>query len=174
MLGPHLLERRAPYELSSDPARLNREHIFRFLSEQSYWAAGIPRHVVERALDHSLCVGIYDRTEQVAFARVITDRATFAYLADVFVDAEHRGAGLGKWMVEALLRHHDLQGLRRWLLATRDAHGLYARFGFAPLANPSRILERHDPGVYGRLASEESTAPRPPTPPRPAADGDRS
>jgi GNAT superfamily N-acetyltransferase len=170
----HVLERRDGYELSSDPARLDRERIFRFLSEQSYWAAGIPRRVVERALDQSLCVGIYDGEGQVAFARVITDRATFAYLADVFVDPAHRGAGLGKWMVAALLRHEDLQGLRRWMLATRDAHGLYAQFGFVPLTNPSRILERHDAEVYSRLATTGSTSPQPATPPPPAADGDRT
>jgi len=170
----HVVERRDAYELSSDPARIDRERVFRYLSEESYWAAGISREVVERSLDHSLCVGVYTGRGQVAFARAITDRATFAYLADVFVLAGHRGAGLGKWMVDALLRHPDLQGLRRWLLATRDAHGLYARFGFMPLANPSRILERHDADVYKRAATRGSTSPPPPSPRPPAANGDRS
>jgi GNAT superfamily N-acetyltransferase len=174
MIDP-MFECRGGFELSTDPGRLDRERIFLFLNEQSYWAAGIPRDVVERALDHSLCVGIYREGHQVAFARAITDRATFAYLADVFVDTAHRGAGLGKWMVDALLRHRDLQGLRRWLLATRDAHGLYAQFGFVPLANPSRMLERHDADVYARLSvSSGSTARRPPTPPPRAADDDQS
>jgi GNAT superfamily N-acetyltransferase len=150
IMDEYVLESRGGYELSSDPVRLDRERIYRYLSEQSYWAAGVPRAVVERALDHSLCIAVYCDKTQIAFARAITDRATFAYLADVFVDAAHRGAGLGKWMVDALLRHPDLQGLRRWLLATRDAHGLYAQFGFVPLANPSRMLERHDADVYKR------------------------
>ena len=149
-----LHERRGDLELSSDPARLDRSMIYAFLSEHSYWAAGVPRDVVERALDHSLCVGIYRQNQQLAFARAVTDRATFAYVADVFVLPDERGMGLGKWLVDALLRHEDLQGLRRWLLATRDAHGLYAQFGFVPLANPARILERLDADVYarGRLA----------------------
>jgi GNAT superfamily N-acetyltransferase len=145
-----MLERRGDLELSSDPSRLDRVRVFRFLSEQSYWAAGVSRDIVERALDNSLCFGIYGPEGQIAFARVISDCATFAYLADVFVLPDYRGRGLGKWLIDAILRHDDLQGLRRWLLATRDAHGIYAQFGFAPLANPSRILERHDADVYSR------------------------
>jgi GNAT superfamily N-acetyltransferase len=148
------LERRDELELSSDPARLDRALIYRYLANESYWAAGVPESVIERALDHSLCFGIYRGGTQLAFARAVTDRATFAYLADVFVIAEQRGRGLGKWLVEAIGRHPELQGLRRWLLATRDAHALYAQYGFKPLANPARFMERHDPDVY---------APKPPS-----------
>lgn len=135
-------------ELSTDPARLDRTLIHEFLSGESYWATGVPRAVIERAIEHSLCFGVYREGTQVAFARVVTDRATFAYLADVFVQPANRGAGIGKWMLGAILRHPDLQGLRRFILATRDAHGLYARFGFTPLANPARLLERFAPDPY--------------------------
>jgi GNAT superfamily N-acetyltransferase len=122
--------------------------IQRFLSEQSYWAPGIPRHVVERSLKNSLCFGLFHESQQIGFARLVTDRATFAWLADVFVIEAFRSQGLGKWMTESLLRHPDLQGLRRILLGTRDAHGLYAQFGFMPLAEPSRFLEIHWPNLY--------------------------
>ena len=146
----YVVERQGDFELSTDPSRLDRALIHRFLSEQSYWATGVPRAVVDRSLEHSLCFGVYRADEQVAFARVITDRATFAYLADVFVLPECRADGLGQWMIGIVMRHPELQGLRRFLLATKDAHGLYARFGFAPLANPTRFLERFDPDVYAR------------------------
>ena len=148
-------EQRGDLELSSDSSRLDRALIYTFLSQQSYWATGVPRHVVDRALDHSLCFGIYRQTRQLAFARAVTDRATFAYVADVFVLPDQRGKGLGKWLVDAMLRHEALQGLRRWLLATRDAHGLYAQFGFVSPANPSRLLERLDADVYspGQLSN---------------------
>jgi GNAT superfamily N-acetyltransferase len=148
-------ERRGELELSSDPARLDRELIHRYLAKESYWAAGVPRRVLDRALEHSLCFGVYRGRVQLAFARAVTDRATFAYLADVFVVAAERGRGLGKWMVEAIGRHPDLQGLRRWLLATRDAHELYAQYGFTPLANPARFMERHDPEVYTREPQQD-------------------
>ncbi|HEY1460495.1 MAG TPA: GNAT family N-acetyltransferase [Casimicrobiaceae bacterium] len=136
-------------ELSTDPARLDRTLIHEFLSEQSYWATGVPRAVIERAIEHSLCFGVYRQGTQVAFARVVTDHATFAYLADVFVQPAYRGSGIAKWMLGTIVNHPDLQGLRRFILATRDAHGLYARFGFAPLANPGRFLERFAPDPYG-------------------------
>jgi GNAT superfamily N-acetyltransferase len=147
----HVVDRRGEFELSTDPARLDRALIHRFLCEQSYWANGVPREVVDRAIEHSLCFGVYRDGAQSAFARAVTDRATFAYLADVFVLPEWRDDGLGQWMIGVILRHPELQGLRRFLLATKDAHGLYARFGFAPLANPTRFLERFDPDVYARL-----------------------
>jgi GNAT superfamily N-acetyltransferase len=146
----HVIERRGDFELSTDPARLDRTLVHRFLSEQSYWASGVPREVVDRAIDHSLCFGVFRGDEQVAFARVVTDRATFAYLADVFVLRAWRADGVGQWMIGVVIRHPELQGLRRFLLATRDAHRLYARFGFLPLANPARFLERFDPNVYAR------------------------
>jgi GNAT superfamily N-acetyltransferase len=133
--------------VTTDPAKIDREMVYGFLVE-SYWSKGIPRDVFERALNGALCFSLHDGAGQVGFARVVTDRATFAYLADVFVLPSHRGRGLGKLLMETIVAHPDLQGLRRWVLATRDAHGLYARFGFAPLAAPDRFMERHDPQVY--------------------------
>jgi GNAT superfamily N-acetyltransferase len=143
-------ERRGGDEISTDPARLDRALIHSFLSEHAYWSLGVPPAVVERAIDHSLCFGIYRGGRQIGFGRVVTDQATFAYLADVFVLPEARGQGLSKWLIDVVLRHPQLQGLRRWLLATRDAHGLYARFGFKPPAVAGRFMERHDPDVYLR------------------------
>jgi GNAT superfamily N-acetyltransferase len=140
--------RRGPYFLSTDPALLDVSLIHAFLSERSYWAPGIPREVVERSLQNSLCFGLFHESQQIGFARFVTDRATFAWLADVFVIEAFRGEGLGKWMMEAMLQHPDLQGLRRMLLGTRDAHGLYERFGFTPLADPSRFLEIFRPNIY--------------------------
>lgn len=135
------------YEVSTDPARLDVNAIHAFLST-TYWSPGIPLELVHRAVANSVCVGAYESNTQVGFARVVTDKATFAYLADVYVLEAHRGKGLSKAMVSALLELRDLQGLRRTLLVTRDAHGLYASFGFTPLASPSRFMERHNPNVY--------------------------
>ena len=140
---------RDDHVVSDEPRRLDRSRIFRFLSQESYWAGGIPQATVEKALEHSLCFGLYRRGAQVGFARVVTDRATFAYLCDVYVDAPARGEGLGEWMVSCVLEHPELQGLRRICLMTRDAHGLYERFGFRPMPDPARYLEIHRPGVYG-------------------------
>ncbi len=120
---------------------------------QTYWSEGIPFEVVERAVRHSLCVGVTTEGRQVAFARAITDEATFAYLADVYVLPEHRGRGLARGMLAALFALPGLQDLRRFMLATRDAHALYAGYGFTPLARPERMMERHDPQVYQRLAA---------------------
>ena len=130
--------------VDTDPARLDRETIFQFLS-QSYWAKGITREIVEQSIRHSLCFGAYLENKQVGFARVVTDFATFAYLADVFVLETYRGQGISKLIVKSILGHPQLQGLRRWLLATRDAHGIYARFGFVPLKAPERFMEIHRP-----------------------------
>ena len=140
--------RRGPYFLSTDPNLLDVSLIHKFLSEQSYWAPGIPREIVERAIKNSLCFGLFHDSQQIGFARFVTDRATFAYLADVFVVEAYRGQGLGKWMIERVLQHPDLQGLRRILLGTRDAHGLYQRFAFAPLAEPGRFQEIFRPDIY--------------------------
>ena len=137
----------AGYEITTDKRRLNVAAIHAFLSH-SYWSPGVPLSVVQRAIDNSLCFGILLQQEQIGFARVITDKATFAYLADVYVLESHRGKGLSKWLLQEIQRHEDLQGLRRFMLATKDAHGLYAAFGFTPLANPSRMMERFDPNVY--------------------------
>ncbi|MBN1920070.1 MAG: GNAT family N-acetyltransferase [Anaerolineae bacterium] len=136
-------EHRDGYTLSTDKARLDVENIQTFLSERSYWAQGRSREVVERAIEGSLCFGIYAQQELVAFARVVTDYATFGWVCDVFVFETHRGRGLGKWLIEAVVRHPELQGLKRLLLATRDAQGLYREYGgFAPLQAPERWMER--------------------------------
>ena len=136
------------YAVSDDASRLDLDAIHASLT-RSYWSPGIPRETVARAIAHSLCFGIHHRTDgQVGFGRVVTDRATFAYLADVYVLEAHRGRGLSKRLMQAVIAHPDLQGLRRMLLATRDAHALYAQFGFTPLANPTRMMERHRPDAY--------------------------
>lgn len=140
------------YEITTDPARFDVDAIHAFLSS-SYWSPGVPRAVVERAIENSLCFGVLLGDAQVGFGRVITDRATFAYLADVFVLEEHRGKGLSKRLMDAVVGHPELQGLRRMLLATRDAHTLYAKYGFKPLAAPERMMEVHRPNVYRQSAA---------------------
>lgn len=135
------------YEITSDAARLDVDAIHAFLSK-TYWSPGIPRHIVQRAIDNSLCFGVLLEGRQVGFARLVTDKATFAYLADVYVLEEHRGKGLSLRLMEAVKAHPELQGLRRMMLATRDAHGLYAKFGFTPLAAPDRMMEVHVPDAY--------------------------
>ncbi|MBK7976128.1 MAG: GNAT family N-acetyltransferase [Deltaproteobacteria bacterium] len=142
--------RRDGYVIRTDPARLDLAVIHRFLAEDSYWAKGIPREVVERSVRESCCFGLFEETSgaQVGFARVITDYATFGYLGDVFVLPPHRGRGLSKWLVAEVLAHPDLQGFRRWMLATRDAHGLYAGHGFTPVAEPAWLMQIHRPDVY--------------------------
>ncbi|HXR46058.1 MAG TPA: GNAT family N-acetyltransferase [Candidatus Limnocylindrales bacterium] len=134
--------------ISDDPVRLNRELIHRFLSERSYWAQGVSPEMVNRSLEHSLCFGVYQAGQQVGFARVVTDFATFAWLADVFVVEDKRGQGIGKKLVAAVLGHPRLQGLRRFMLGTRDAFGLYARFGFQSLAYPERFMEIRPESSY--------------------------
>ena len=136
------------YEISTDAHRLNIEVIHNFLAEESYWSPGIPRSTVERAIQNSLCFGVYLRTEQVGFARVVTDRSTFALLADVFILSAHRGKGLSKWLMRCVVEHEDLQGLRRLLLLTSDAHGLYRQFGFKELGSPSRFMEILRQDIY--------------------------
>ena len=140
----------SPLEISDDKGRLDVPLIHRFLSEEAYWSLGIPLSTVQRAINHSLCFGGYVDGQQVAFARVITDRATFGYLADVFVLPEHRGQGYSKALVAAMLDHPELQGLRRLSLATSDAHGLYAGFGFVPPASPGSLMEIYHPDIYQR------------------------
>jgi GNAT superfamily N-acetyltransferase len=135
--------------ISTDRSKLDLDAIHRFLT-RSYWAAGIPRATIARAIENSLCFGVYDGRIQIGFARVISDFATFAYVADVYIDEHYRERGLGKELMASIIAHPDLQGLRRWNLATRDAHGLYARFGFTPLENPERMMEIADPEVYLR------------------------
>ena len=134
--------------ISTDRSRLDRDAIHEFL-RGSYWARGIPRELVDRAIDNSLCFGLYDGDRLVGFARAITDFTTFAYLSDVFVLESHRGRGLGTWFMETVLSHPDLQNLRRWMLATADAHGLYQKVGFTALSKPERIMEKLLANAYG-------------------------
>jgi GNAT superfamily N-acetyltransferase len=138
---------RDDYSISTDRSRLDINLIHNYLSEESYWATGRPREVVARSIENSLPFGIYKGGEQVGFARVVTDYATFAWVADVFVLREHRGQGLSKWLMEVILAHPQLQGFRRWVLSTRDAQGLYERFGFMPQKRPERWMERFDPNM---------------------------
>jgi len=139
--------RRDAFAVSTDPARLDLDAIHAFLST-SYWAEGIPRDLLARALRKSLCFGLYEGDRQVGLARVITDGATFAYLCDVYVLPEWRGRGLGNWLMECVMEHPDLQGLRRFSLVTRDAHELYRRFGFTEIPSPERHMEIARPGLY--------------------------
>ncbi len=138
---------RDTFTVTTDRARLDRDVIHRFLAS-SYWAENIPRAVVDKAIDNSLCFGLLEESRQIGFARVMTDCATFAYLADVFVLPDHRGAGLGKWLIECVMSHPELQGLRRRLLGTRDAHGLYRQFGFTPLKHPEIFMEIVNRDLY--------------------------
>ena len=135
------------YEISFDSLRIDVEATHAFLAG-TYWAAEIPIEVVRKAITNSLCVAAFAGREQVGFARLVTDYATFAYLADVYVLEAHRGQGLSSRLVAALLEHPDTQGLRRLMLVTRDAHGLYEKFGFTALAHPERVMELHRPGIY--------------------------
>jgi len=137
------------YELDDDSTRIDRAAVHAYLCGESYWAAGRPRDVMDELVATAArVVGLYDRAgRQVGFARVVTDYATFAWLADVFVLEEHRGRGLSKWLMEVILSHPELQGFRRWVLATKDAHELYRKFGFIDLHRPERWMERPDPSM---------------------------
>jgi GNAT superfamily N-acetyltransferase len=149
------------YLISTNPEWFDLDVIHTFLSEESYWARGVPREVVARSIANSLGFGVYlvepggsnAVRRQVGYARVITDRATIAYVGDVFILPEHRGRGLSKRLMETMFAHPDLQGLRRWLLVTADAHELYRKYGFGPLAKPDRFMERHDPDIYKKAPS---------------------
>lgn len=141
--------RRDPWLVSTDPARLDLTLIHHWLSTASYWAEGVKFDVIERGFRHSCPFGVYGADDALAgWARVVTDYASFAYLADVFVLPDRRGHGVGKLLVEAMLAHPALQGLRRWLLMTRDGHGLYRQYGFTPLTNPQNAMELRDPDIY--------------------------
>jgi GNAT superfamily N-acetyltransferase len=138
---------KAPYSISTSKEKLDVDFICRFLAH-SYWAENIPKETVQKSIDGSMCFGVYDAGKQIGFARVITDHATFGYLADVFIDEPYRGHGLSKWLMEVIMGHPALQGFRSWQLATRDAHGLYAKFGFKPLDNPAVIMRKTAPDIY--------------------------
>ena len=144
---PSQLEvQRDEFTISTDKRRLDFAVIHEFL-DKSYWAAGRPIEIIMRSVENSLPFGLYKGDMQIGFARVITDYATFAWIADVFVLEDFRGQGLSKWLMEVVLTHPDLQGLRRWVLATKDAHGLYRQFGFRELKRPERWMERPDPNM---------------------------
>ncbi|MBA9079286.1 GNAT family N-acetyltransferase [Rufibacter quisquiliarum] len=154
LLTPAPIANEQSYLLSFDKELLQLEVIHGFLS-QTYWSPGIPKETVARAVEHSLCVGVYFEGRQAGFARLVTDYTTFAYLCDVFVLEEHQRKGLAKWMVQALQAHPELQGLRRWMLATADAHALYAQCGFTPLTQPERFMQVHQPTMYAAPANDQ-------------------
>lgn len=141
---------RGEYEIDTDPARLDLDVTHKFLSEEAYWSQGVPREILERAVGNSMVFGAYRDGAQAGFVRVVSDRATFAWICDVFVLPEHRGQGLGKYLMECVTAHPELQGLRRWMLATRDAHGLYQQYGFTELHDATRFMEKWDPEIYKR------------------------
>jgi N-acetylglutamate synthase-like GNAT family acetyltransferase len=140
------------YKISTDPGELDVQVIHQYLSVDSYWAQEIPVYVVKKAIANSLCFGLYKNNSQIGFARLVTDKATFAYLADVFVLEEYRGQGLSKWLMEVIQSHPDVQGLRRWMLMTRDAQGLYEQFGWTVLDEDARTrcMQRHFKDRYKR------------------------
>ncbi|WP_076541030.1 GNAT family N-acetyltransferase [Shewanella sp. UCD-KL21] len=142
------------YVISTDKHQLDLSVIHGFIS-QSYWAKGMPKTVLAKAIEHSLCFGVFtNQGEQVGFARLITDRATFAYLADVFITKPHRGLGLSKLLIETVISHPDVQGLRRMMLATKDAHGLYAQYGFLPVDNPEILMQIWRPNIYQQAQND--------------------
>jgi N-acetylglutamate synthase-like GNAT family acetyltransferase len=131
------------FKIETDKELLDVDMIYNYLSNESYWSKGITLDRVQRSIDNSMCFGVYKEDKQIGFARLITDKATFAYLCDVFILTEYRKLGISKWLVQTILAQPDLQGLRRWLLATADAHRLYSQFGFIPLTSPERWM-----GIY--------------------------
>jgi GNAT superfamily N-acetyltransferase len=134
---------RGLYRITTDTTQFDLDAIHAYLTA-SYWAEGIPKGIVARSIAHSLCFGVFAGQEQIGLARVVTDRATYAYIGDVYILDAYQGQGLGKWLMAMIVAHPDLQGLRRWTLATRDAHGLYAQYGFTALADPHSYMERRD------------------------------
>ena len=144
------MQNAAEYTISSNPKKLDTKAIHQFLSQESYWAKGISFDIVKKSIENALCFGVYFNNEQIGFARAVTDKATFAYLADVFILPEHRGKGLAKWLMDTIHAHPDLQGLRRWVLATRDAHQLYEKFGWTHFTAEisKRFMQLHNPDVY--------------------------
>jgi GNAT superfamily N-acetyltransferase len=146
-------------EITTQVSRIDLDRVHKWLQRKSYWAGEMPRDVLDRAVRGSLCFAALEGGTTVGFARVISDRATFAYVSDVFVDQERRGRGIGKRLLTAIVAHPQLQDLRLWLLATTDAHGLYARHGFTALAAPQRYMERRDAEVYQRMADARVPGP---------------
>lgn len=138
------------YHITTDVSKLDVNVIHQYLSQESYWAKGIPKYIVEKSIANSLCFGLFSENELIGFARLITDKATFAYLADVFVLNAYRGKGLGKWLLQSIQSHPELQNLRRWLLTTKDAHGLYEQLGWIRVPDDYvyRFMMRHKPDAY--------------------------
>jgi N-acetylglutamate synthase-like GNAT family acetyltransferase len=147
------------FRISTDRAKLDVPYIHAFLSQRSYWAEGIPRAIVEASLAGSECFGVFHGERQIGFARVVTDKATMGYLADVFIDEQYRGQGLSKWLMGVIMGHPELQGFRNWFLGTRDAQGLYAQFGFRALDQPERVMRKRDDEVYKRAAETPAGVP---------------
>jgi N-acetylglutamate synthase-like GNAT family acetyltransferase len=145
----------APFTISEDKSRLNVDFIHRELAD-SYWSKKIPRSIVQRSIDNSMCFGVYANDVQIGFARIITDKATFAYLCDVIITSEYRGRGAGKQLMSYIMAHPDLQGLRRFTLGTLDAHELYRKFGFEASPSPERHMEILVPGIYEKMSHNES------------------
>lgn len=136
------------FTISTDKSKLDIDAIHEFLSTKAYWCLNITKTTVETALQNSLCFGVYQRDKQIGLARVITDFSTIAYLGDVYILEEYRGNGLSKWLMETIMKHPNLQGLRRWILLTGDAHGLYRQFGWTAIADPTLWMELHNKNVY--------------------------
>ncbi|KYP13144.1 GNAT family N-acetyltransferase [Flavihumibacter sp. CACIAM 22H1] len=136
------------YLISTDQSRLDISAIHRFLSTEAYWSLNIPREKMEKSIKHSLCFGVYRLDKQIGFARVISDFATIAYLGDLYILDAYRGKGLSKWLLEVIMGHPELQGLRRWILLTADAHALYKQFGWTEIADPAKWMELHNKSVY--------------------------
>lgn len=139
--------RKDNFLISTDPKKLDLKKIHSYLT-RTYWSNGIPYKTIERAFKHSLCFGVYDQNELIGVARVISDFATYAYLCDVFIEEDYRGKALGKWLVNCIIEHPDLQGLRRWSLLTKDAHGLYKHVGFQEIKSPEKYMEIVVPNIY--------------------------
>jgi GNAT superfamily N-acetyltransferase len=141
--------------ISDEKNKLQPEYIHDYLSNKSYWAKNIPLETVKKSIDGSICFGMYDDEKQIGFARVVTDKATFGYLADVFIDENYRGKSLSKWLMEVIMNYPELQGLRRWMLGTKDAHSLYEKFGFEPLENPKRVMHIYNADVYKKQSDND-------------------
>jgi N-acetylglutamate synthase-like GNAT family acetyltransferase len=147
-----MIWQKGSFIISTEKEKMDVAYIHHFLSTDSYWAENIPIEIVKKSIEGSVCFGVFEGDKQIGFARVVTDTATFGYLADVFIDEMYRGCGLSKWLMETIMSHPELQGFRTWLLGTKDAHGLYAQFGFKQLDEPDRIMRKSNANVYTKKA----------------------